>query len=67
MFQFNKIDVTDTIAIIALSIALIMAIVYGMNELSMSLATGFFGYIGGVATTSTKKEREKDEKINTQS
>jgi hypothetical protein len=54
MFKFNQIDLTDLIAIIALSAGFVLSIIYGMNELSMSIATGFFGYIGGVYTGSQK-------------
>jgi hypothetical protein len=57
-FKFIPIDLTDMIAILALSIGFIMSINAGMNELSMSLATGFFGYVGGY-TSGTSKSTEK--------
>ena len=55
-FSFNKIDVQDLIVIIALSGALFMSIAYGMKELSMSIASGLLGYIGGTAASTMKKE-----------
>jgi len=57
-FKFVPIDLTDLIAIGALSIGFVMSIHAGMNELSMSMATGFFGYIGGY-TSGTSKSTEK--------
>jgi hypothetical protein len=32
MFKFNQIDLTDLIAIIALSAGFVLSIIYGMNE-----------------------------------
>lgn len=46
MFQFEKIDISTMFIIAALSITLIIAVFNGMNELSMSIASGFLGYIG---------------------
>ena len=58
-FKFVPIDLTDLIAITALSIGFVMSINAGMNELSMSLATGFFGYIGGYTSGSSKSTEKK--------
>lgn len=49
--EFNKIDITDLIVVIALSVALLVSITYGTNELSMSIASGLLGYIGGSTKT----------------
>jgi len=54
---FNKIDIQDFTVILVLGIALIMSICFGMKELSMSIASGLLGYIGGTAT-SAKKESQ---------
>lgn len=66
MFKFHPVDLTDLIAITALSIGFILAILGTMNELSMSPATGFFGYIGGVATGTSKTTKQlKNNETNT--
>ena len=49
------VDLTD---LIALSIGFILNSIDTMNELSMSLTTGFFEYIGGVATGTSKSTRQ---------
>ena len=52
--QFNKIDISYLIVVIGLVVSLIISIFYGLNELSMSIASGLLGYIGGsVATAKT--------------
>lgn len=57
MIQFEKVSLTDIIVVAALSIALLLAIVYGEKELAMSIASGLLGYIGGsVKNSMTKKE-----------
>lgn len=43
----EKINITDTIVVLALSVTLVMSIFYGLNELAMSIASGLLGYIGG--------------------
>jgi hypothetical protein len=53
------VDITDLIAITALSIGFVMSIWNNMMELSMSLATGFFGYIGGYTSGSNKTIERK--------
>jgi hypothetical protein len=58
--QVDKINVTDCIVVIGLVIALIMTIFYGLNELSMSIASGLLGYIGGnVKSTMQTKGEDK--------
>lgn len=50
--QFNKIDISYLIVVIGLVISLIISIFYGLNELSMSIASGLLGYIGGSVVSS---------------
>ena len=50
--QFNKIDISYLIVVIGLVVSLIISIFYGLNELSMSIASGLLGYIGGSAVSS---------------
>ena len=59
MFKFNTIDLGDLIVIISLCISMILAIIFQMNELSMSIASGLLGYIGGVTSNTSKKEDTK--------
>ena len=47
--MIEKINVPDVIVVVALSAALIISIYGGLNELSMSIASGLLGYIGGAA------------------
>ena len=49
--QFNKIDISYLIVVIGLVVSLIISIFYGLDELSMSIASGLLGYIGGSAAT----------------
>lgn len=49
--QFNKIDISYLIVVIGLVVSLIISIFYGLNELSMSIASGLLGYIGGSAAS----------------
>lgn len=54
MFEFEKIDVENILVIIALSVSLIMAIFYGLDNLAMSIVTGLLGYIGGTIKSGGK-------------
>lgn len=45
--QIDKVNITDCIVVVGLVVALIMTIFYNLNELSMSIASGLLGYIGG--------------------
>ena len=45
--DIDKINIGDLIVILALSITLFISVWFGMNELSMSIASGLLGYIGG--------------------
>ena len=53
--DIERIDITDLIVVIALSIALIYSIHMKMMELAMSIGSGLLGYIGGV----TKRENQE--------
>lgn len=60
LLHVDKINITDCIVVIGLVIALIMTIFYGLNELSMSIASGLLGYIGGnVKSTMQTKGEDK--------
>ena len=48
-FQFDKINIADMAVIVALSIALFASVWLNQNELSMSIASGLLGYIGGAS------------------
>ena len=49
----------ETIVSIGLVIALLLAISYGTNELSMSIASGLIGYIGRGKLAETRKDGSK--------
>lgn len=55
MFQFEKVDLENILVIIALSVSLVMAIFYGLDNLAMSIVTGLFGYIGGTVKSTAQK------------
>ena len=57
-FQFDKINIADIVVIVALSIALFASVWLNQNEISMSIASGLLGYIGG-ASKQTMKGDEK--------
>jgi hypothetical protein len=56
----DKINIADLVVITGLVTGLVMAILFGLNELAMSIASGLLGYIGG-SKLSPHKERS-DEK-----
>ena len=58
-FQFDKINIADMVVIVALSIALFASVWLNQNELSMSIASGLLGYIGGAGKHSFEKKGEK--------
>lgn len=71
MFSFEKIDLENILVIAALSISLIMSILYGLGKLALSIVTGLLGYIlygviyeGG---TVTKGENGNNGKTNNNS
>ena len=57
-FQFDKINIADMVVIVALSIALFASVWLNQNELSMSIASGLLGYIGGAAKHSMKGDEK---------
>ena len=58
--MIDKINIVDLTVIIGLVVALVLAIFYDQNELTMSIASGLLGYIGGnIKTAATKKEDQK--------
>lgn len=58
--MFEKVNIADCIVIIGLISALVMAIFYAMNELSMSIASGLLGYIGGSVKSAAVNKKESD-------
>jgi hypothetical protein len=66
MPMIDKINVADCLVIMGLVAALILAIFFGLNELSMSIASGLLGYIGGNIKTAatTKKGDNSNESIH---
>lgn len=58
-FQFDKINMGDMFVIIALSVSLFASIYMKQNELSMSIASGLLGYIGGAGKHLTSKEENE--------
>ena len=48
-FQFDKINIADMVVIVALSIAMFTSVWLNQNELSMSIASGLLGYVGGAS------------------
>ena len=45
--QFEKINILDALVILALTIGLIMAILFSLNDLSIGIVGALAGYIGG--------------------
>ena len=54
--QFEKIDLENLLVIAGLVSALILAIFFSRTELSMSIASGLLGYIGGTLKGDTNKD-----------
>ena len=59
-FQFDKINIADMVVIVALSISLFASIYCNQNELSMSIAAGLLGYIGGAGKHMTANPTDKE-------
>ena len=57
-FQFDKINIADMVVIVALSIVLFASVWLNQNELSMSIASGLLGYIGGASKHIMKGDEE---------
>ena len=58
--DIDKINVGDLIVILALSITLFASVWFQMNELSMSIASGLLGYIGGTTKHMGTNRNEDD-------
>lgn len=59
--EFDKINIADLIVIVALALALFASIFYGYKELSMSIASGLLGYIGGTTKGGAGSVRKKED------
>ena len=55
--MIEKISIREVLTIIILGTVHIMAILYGYNELAMSISSGLVGYLGG--RESNRKEQQK--------
>ena len=56
----DKVNIGDLVVILALSITMFASVWFGMNELSMSIASGLLGYIGGTTKhISTNRRKSK--------
>ena len=59
MINYERVNVGDLVVILALSIALMASLFKGQAELSMSIASGLLGYIGGAGKHTAEKKGEK--------
>lgn len=59
MINYERVNVGDLLVILALSIALMASLFKGQTELSMSIASGLLGYIGGAGKHTAEKKGEK--------
>ena len=59
MINYERVNVGDLVVILALSIALMASLFKGQAELSMSIASGRLGYIGGAGKHTAEKKGEK--------
>lgn len=57
--NIERINIADLLVITGLVAGLVMAILFGLNELAMSIASGLLGYIGGAKTAVHKSERNE--------
>ena len=55
--MIEKISIREVLTIIILGTVYIMALLYGYNELAMSISSGLVGYLGG--RESNRKEQQK--------
>ena len=61
--EFDRIDLTDLIIVVALSVGLLMAVFTDQKELSMSIVSGMFGYVGGSYTKQSSKTNNNSNNI----
>ncbi len=59
--NIDRINIADLMVIAGLVISLVMAILFSLNELAMSIASGLLGYIGGAKTAVHKSERSDEQ------
>ena len=59
-YLMNEIHEKEKMVIAGLVISLVMAILFNLNELAMSIASGLLGYIGGAKTAVHKSERSDE-------
>lgn len=59
--NIDRINIADLMVITGLVISLVMAILFNLNELAMSIASGLLGYIGGAKTAVHKSERSDEQ------
>lgn len=59
--NIDRINIADLMVIAGLVISLVMAILFSLNELAMSIASGLLGYIGGAKTAVHKTERSDEQ------
>lgn len=59
--NIDKVNVADLVVITGLVAALVMAILFSLNELAMSIASGLLDYIGGAKTAVHKSERSDEQ------
>lgn len=62
MIQYDKIDISDILVIIALSILAIMAVFYANDQLAMSIASGLIGYLGGSKISKNEENYDGNQK-----
>lgn len=62
MIKYENVNLADVLVIVALSASLILSLFMDRNELSMSIASGLLGYIGGAGKHT--KTNDKEEKSN---
>ena len=55
--MIEKISIREVLTILVLGAGNIMAVLYGYNELAMSISSGLVGYLGG--RESNRKEQNK--------
>jgi hypothetical protein len=55
--MIEKISIREVLTILVLGAVNIMAVLYGYNELAMSISSGLVGYLGG--RESYRKEQNK--------
>lgn len=65
MIKYENVNLADVLVIVALSASLILSLFMDRNELSMSIASGLLGYIGGAGkhTKANDKEEKSHEGI----